>query len=144
MLARILVFFVNICLVRVVEMLRCRRWLDSAVVRVGIESSRQRGCKVGVSVAAGTTGRIILLSTASIKSPKNAQVAPLQQHNAFMKNPAPLPRQQVLAKSREERCNRQLLLKQPVLHDVLLLHMLLPHVSDKNLPNGFFVDLSCP
>ena len=98
-----------------------------------------------------------MLAVDSVRLPAKQAAAPLQQHaqNMFVRSAAGATRQQpqqqkqqqqqqqqqTLAKSREERSGRQLLLKQPTLYDVCLLHMLVPHVDASAPPQGLFVNM---
>ncbi len=116
-----------------------RRWLDSSLVKVALDTARQRGCKVGLSIAAGKAGRISVLSIDSISPPAAAVAAPLQARNSFVRTaaqPPPPP----LAKSREERSGRQMLMKQPLVYDGVILRMLLPHIDALAPPRGLLLN----
>jgi hypothetical protein len=106
-------------------------------VKAALGSAQARGCHVGLSIAAGKQGRISVLSTDSVRPPHAAPAAPLQARNTFVRSAA-LP----LAKSREQRSSRQLLMRQPLVYDVLLLRMLLPHVDDRAPPHNLCLNTS--
>ncbi len=117
------------------------RFTDSSLVKAAVGSAHARGCHVGLSIAAGKQGRISVLSTDSIRAPQAAPAAPLQARNTFVRSAA-LPLRQPLAKSREQRSSRQLLMRQPLVYDVLLLRMLLPHVDDRAPPHDMCLNTS--
>ena len=112
------------------------RWTNSSYVKIALDSARQHSCKVGLSIAAGKSGRICSLSIDSVHAPAKAAAAPLHTRNTFVKFP-----QQQLAKSREERAGRQMIMKQPLTFDMLILRMLLPHVDAKAPPGGLCVNM---
>jgi hypothetical protein len=114
--------------------------LDSSLVKVTIDTARLRKCKVGLSIAAGTPGRISVLSIDSIRPSEVVVAAPLQARNSFVRTAAQQQQQQPLVKSREERSSRQILMKQPLVYDLLLLRLLLPHIDALAPPQGLFLN----
>jgi hypothetical protein len=84
------------------------------------------------------------LSTGSIAVPSKAAVAPLHARNTFVRSaaqPATVTTRQPLAKSREERGCRQMIMKRPLVFDVLLLRMLSPHIDAQAPPAGLPVNM---
>jgi hypothetical protein len=79
------------------------------------------------------------MSIDSIKLPDGTVAAPLQARNTFVRTAAQQPRQP-LAKSREERSSRSILLKQPLVYDVLLLRLLLPHIDAQAPPKSLHLN----
>ena len=106
------------------------RWLHSSLVKAALDSARQSGCRMGLSVAAGKSGRVSILALDTVISSEKTVAAPLQARNTFVRSAAQLPRQQ-LAKSREQRSSRQMITQQPLVYDVLLLSLLLPHIDSQ-------------
>ena len=107
-----------------------------------MDSASAHGCKVGLGIAAGRAGRISMLAIDSIKTPAKPVVAPLQVQTAFIRSVSHASRQQQpLAKSREERQRRQMIMRQPLLYDGALLHLLIPHIDSNAPPQGLFVNM---
>ncbi len=81
------------------------------------------------------------MSTGSIAVPSKAAVAPPHARNTFVRSAATVTARQPLAKSREERGCRQIIMKRPLVFDVLLLRMLSPHIDAQAPPAGLPVNM---
>ncbi len=109
-------------------------------MKIARDCALQRGCKVGLGIAAGKSGRLCVLAIDSINAPAKTAAAPLQARSTFVRSAAQMPRQP-LAKSRQERVGRQMVMRQPLAFDVLLLRLLSPHIDNQAPPSDFCVNL---